>query len=100
MCNIANKKKLKTESIYFNSNSAKIASMLMKSKTSRFFHDHVLVKEPGSSIVTPWHQDQPYYCVKGEQSVSFWIPLDNIGFETSHIFVFLVRDRSHIPPSL
>jgi len=60
-----------------------IAAKLMKSNVSRFFHDHVLVKEPGSSIVTPWHQDQPYYCVDGMQNVSFWIPLDKINKKTS-----------------
>ena len=50
----------------------------MGSRTARFFHDHVLVKQPGGSTVTPWHQDQPYYCVEGRQSVSFWIPLDPV----------------------
>ena len=57
---------------------ASIAAQLMGSKTARIFHDHVLVKEPGSTVVTPWHHDQPYYIVDGEQSVSFWVPLDKI----------------------
>jgi ectoine hydroxylase-related dioxygenase (phytanoyl-CoA dioxygenase family) len=61
-----------------HSDAARIAAQLMQSKTARFFHDHVLVKQPGSSTVTPWHQDQPYYCVEGQQSVSFWIPLDPV----------------------
>jgi ectoine hydroxylase-related dioxygenase (phytanoyl-CoA dioxygenase family) len=61
-----------------HSPAAEIAARLMGSRTARFFHDHILVKEPGSSIVTPWHQDLPYYCVAGEQNVSFWIPLDPI----------------------
>ncbi|MEZ5776265.1 MAG: phytanoyl-CoA dioxygenase family protein [Hyphomicrobiaceae bacterium] len=60
-----------------------IAARLMGSATGRFFHDHVLVKEPGTSIVTPWHQDQPYYCHDGRQSVSFWIPLDPVPRETT-----------------
>lgn len=55
-----------------------VAAALMRSRGARFFHDHVLVKRPGGSTVTPWHQDQPYYCVRGEQSVSFWIPLDPV----------------------
>ncbi len=63
--------------------AGEIAAALMRSTTGRFFHDHVLVKEPGNSIVTPWHQDQPYYCVGGQQSVSFWIPLDPVPRETS-----------------
>jgi ectoine hydroxylase-related dioxygenase (phytanoyl-CoA dioxygenase family) len=57
---------------------AECAARLMVSKTARIFHDHILVKEPGNSVVTPWHQDQPYYLVTGLQSVSFWVPLDPI----------------------
>ena len=70
-------------SFVFESPAASIAAQLMASPVARFFHDHVLVKEPGTSIVTPWHQDSPYYCVGGEQSVSFWIPLDPVGRETT-----------------
>ena len=43
----------------------------------RLFHDHVLVKEPGTAKPTPWHQDVPYYFVDGP-SVSFWIPVDPV----------------------
>jgi ectoine hydroxylase-related dioxygenase (phytanoyl-CoA dioxygenase family) len=60
-----------------HSPAAAIAAQLMQSRTARFFHDHILVKESGNSTVTPWHHDQPYYCVRG-QSVSFWIPLDPV----------------------
>jgi ectoine hydroxylase-related dioxygenase (phytanoyl-CoA dioxygenase family) len=67
----------------FSSPAAAVAAALMRSGTGRFFHDHVLVKEPGTSIVTPWHQDQPYYCAQGQQSVSFWIPLDPVAKEIS-----------------
>jgi ectoine hydroxylase-related dioxygenase (phytanoyl-CoA dioxygenase family) len=62
--------------------AAALAATLMESHTARFFHDHVLVKEPGTSVSTPWHQDQPYYCVEGSQSVSFWIALDPVARET------------------
>ena len=67
----------------FESPAGAAAAKLMGSKTARFFHDHVLVKEPGTSVVTPWHQDLPYYCVEGQQSVSFWIPLDHVPRENS-----------------
>ena len=60
------------------SGAAQIAAALMQSQTARFFHDHILVKEPGNSIVTPWHQDLPYYCVSGDKSVSMWIALDPV----------------------
>lgn len=55
-----------------------VAARLMQSPIARFFHDHVLVKDAGNSTVTPWHHDQPYYCVRGLQSVSFWTPLDPV----------------------
>lgn len=62
----------------FESPAAELAARLMNSTQARFFHDHVLVKRPGNSTVTPWHQDQPYYCVEGNQTVSFWAPLDPV----------------------
>ena len=55
-----------------------LAAQLMGAREVRFFHDHVLVKEPGTSLVTPWHQDRPYYCARGPKTVSFWIPLDPV----------------------
>ena len=66
---------------------ASIAAQLMISKTARIFHDHVLVKEPGNTVVTPWHHDQPYYIVDGKQSVSFWVPLDKITRDRSIEYV-------------
>ena len=66
------------ERFVYESPAAALAASLMQSRSARFFHDHVLVKQPGGSTVTPWHQDLPYYCVDGEQSVSFWIPLDDV----------------------
>ena len=58
--------------------AAVIAAAVMQSKTAQFFHDHVLVKEPGTQKSTPWHQDMPYYFVDGRQTVSFWIPIDPV----------------------
>lgn len=65
----------------------KLAADLMGSKTARIFHDHILVKEPGNSVVTPWHQDQPYYFVTGAKSVSFWVPLDPVPRERTIEYV-------------
>lgn len=66
---------------------AQIAAALMGSRTARIFHDHVLVKEPGTSIATPWHQDAPYYLVEATQSVSFWVPLDPVPLDRTIEFV-------------
>ncbi|MEK0162422.1 phytanoyl-CoA dioxygenase family protein [Phaeobacter sp. JH20_36] len=57
---------------------AEVAADLMQSKRVQMFHDHVLVKEPGTSMATPWHQDGPYYFVEGQQTISFWSPLDPV----------------------
>ncbi|MEL7183591.1 MAG: phytanoyl-CoA dioxygenase family protein, partial [Pseudomonadota bacterium] len=54
------------------------AGALMGSDRVQMFHDHVLVKEPGTTRPTPWHQDGPYYFVSGRQTVSFWVPLDPV----------------------
>ena len=60
----------------YESPCAALAAELMGSEEVRIFHEHVLVKEPGTDKPTPWHHDQPYYCVNGNKVCSFWIPLD------------------------
>lgn len=60
------------------SNAAQLAAQIMGSSSAQFFHDHVLVKEANTQKETPWHQDAPYYFVDGEQTVSFWMPLDPV----------------------
>ncbi len=64
--------------VAFESPLADLAGQLMGSDTVRFFHEHVLVKEPGATERTPWHHDQPYYCIDGDQNVSTWIALDPV----------------------
>ncbi len=66
------------ERIVRESPAAEIAATIMRSKRAQFFHDHVLVKAPGTPTPTPWHQDGPYYFVEGAQTVSFWMPLDPV----------------------
>ena len=61
-----------------NSPAGEVAADLMQSDRVQVFHDHVLVKEPGTSKPTPWHQDAPYYFVEGQQTVSFWSPVDPV----------------------
>jgi len=62
----------------FETPLALLAQKLMQSNTVRLYHDHLLVKEPGTRQRTPWHQDQPYYNVEGSQNVSLWIPVDAV----------------------
>lgn len=71
----------------FNSPAAEIGAELMGSKTVQLFHEHVLVKEADTGVPTPWHQDAPYYCVDGPQTLSLWLPLDEVPRETTLEFV-------------
>ena len=64
-----------------------LAAELMGSTVTRFFHEHTLVKEPGTDEITPWHHDDPYYCVDGMQNVSLWVPLDPVPIEAGLEFV-------------
>ncbi len=66
------------ESFIRRSPAAAIAAELMGSSTVRLFHDHVLVKEPGTRQRTRWHQDLPYYNIEGSQHVSMWLPVDPV----------------------
>ena len=68
--------------IMAHSPAPQAAAALMQSEQVQFFHDHILVKEPGTAKPTPWHQDAPYYFVDGRQTISFWIPIDPVGQAT------------------
>ena len=69
------------------SGAAAIAGRLMGAGTVRLYHDHVLVKEPGTRQRTPWHQDQPYYNIDGRQNASMWFPVDPVSYESTLQFV-------------
>lgn len=72
------------------------AQRLMRSPSVRLYHDHVLVKEPGTRQRTPWHQDQPYYNIEGRQNISMWIPVDPVPRASTLEFVA----GSHMGPWL
>lgn len=76
------------------SSAGRIAGELMGARTVRLYHDHVLVKEPGTRQRTPWHQDQPYYNVAGRQNISMWCPVDPVARESTLEFV----KASHLGP--
>ena len=67
----------------FETALAEAAGRLMRSRTARLYHDHMLTKEPGTRTRTPWHQDQPYYNISGAQNCSFWIPVDPVSREST-----------------
>jgi hypothetical protein len=62
-----------------------IAARLLGARKVNLFYDQLFVKEPGTESPTPWHQDQPYWAVDGEQVMSFWIALDPVTRESGAV---------------
>jgi hypothetical protein len=60
--------------LVFSRRLAEIATELLGTKGVRLYHDQALYKEPGGGI-TPWHVDEYYWPLSGEQTVTAWIPL-------------------------
>jgi ectoine hydroxylase-related dioxygenase (phytanoyl-CoA dioxygenase family) len=82
------------EAFVRTSGAAAVAGELMGASRVRLFHDHVLVKEPGTRQQTPWHQDLPYYNVDGRLNLSMWIPVDPVPRSSTLEFVA----GSHLGP--
>src|ERR1700754_602684 len=59
---------------------AKIAADLMGVENVRIYHDQALFKEPGGGP-TPWHQDQYYWPIDTNNTVTMWMPLVDIDVE-------------------
>jgi ectoine hydroxylase-related dioxygenase (phytanoyl-CoA dioxygenase family) len=55
----------------------KIAADLMGVKGVRIYHDQALFKEPGGGF-TPWHQDQYYWPLDTDRTVTMWMPLIDV----------------------
>ncbi len=70
-----------------NSPCAEIAGKLMGSKGVHFFFDAVFVRTPGAQFRTPWHQDEPYWSVKGFDTCSIWMPLELVEKKSALEFV-------------
>lgn len=56
---------------------AKIAADLLGVDHVRIYHDQALYKEPGGGF-TPWHQDQYYWPLGTDNTVTMWMPLMDI----------------------
>lgn len=85
---------------------AKIAAELMGVDGVRIYHDQALFKEPGGGH-TPWHQDQIYWPLDTDKTITMWMPLvpipEEVGSMTfasaSHHFGYInklvISDESH-----
>ncbi|MFL5911952.1 MAG: phytanoyl-CoA dioxygenase family protein [Gaiellaceae bacterium] len=50
-----------------------------------FFYDQIFAKEPHALKSTPWHQDYPYFPLKGEQILRIWVPFDRVTSESGAV---------------
>ena len=61
----------------FSRRFAQIAAQLSMSRGVRLYHDQALYKE-GFGGITPWHQDQFYWPLDTNQSLTMWMPLVDV----------------------
>ena len=66
------------ERVLVHSPAGRIAARMMASHTARVFYDSMFYRTSGTRARTPWHQDQPYWCVEGQAVCSLWLPLDPV----------------------
>jgi ectoine hydroxylase-related dioxygenase (phytanoyl-CoA dioxygenase family) len=59
---------------------AQVAADLMGVERVRIYHDQALFKEAGGGH-TPWHQDQYYWPIDTDNTVTMWMPLVDISIE-------------------
>ncbi len=71
---------------------ARIAAELMGCDGVRIYHDQALFKEPGGGL-TPWHQDQYYWPVDTNKTVTMWMPLVDL---TDDMGILTFASRSHV----
>ena len=60
-----------------------VARKLMHADRLAFFYDQLFVKEAGTTDITHWHHDLPYWPVRGQDIVSIWLALTPVSLESS-----------------
>lgn len=56
---------------------ARLAAALLGVDRVRLYHDQALCKEPGGGH-TPWHQDQHYWPIDTDKTITMWMPLVDV----------------------
>lgn len=62
-----------------------IAQNFFGSKKINLLYDQLFVKESRMNQRTRWHNDQPYWPVRGQQILSIWIALDSTTAENGRV---------------
>lgn len=75
---------------------ARVAAELLQVGGVRLYHDQALFKEAGGGK-TPWHQDQIYWPIEGNVTITMWMPLVDVGYESgSMTFASGTHRRGHL----
>ena len=64
-----------------DSNAAEIAAQFLKSQKVNLLYDQVFAKETANPA-TPWHNDLPYWPVRGGPVLTVWLALDPVKYES------------------
>jgi ectoine hydroxylase-related dioxygenase (phytanoyl-CoA dioxygenase family) len=70
---------------------AGVAARLLGVERVRLYHDQALIKEPGGGP-TPWHQDQFYWPLETDKTITMWMPLVDA---TPEMGTMVFADGSH-----
>ncbi len=68
------------QSFVFGRRFAGVAAALLGVDGIRLYHDQALIKEAGGGA-TPWHQDQRYWPLDTDQTITMWMPLVDVPVE-------------------
>lgn len=71
--------------ICLNSELPRLAQSFFGSRKINLLYDQLFVKEASMGQRTRWHNDQPYWPVRGRQVLSFWIALDKTTAENGRL---------------
>jgi ectoine hydroxylase-related dioxygenase (phytanoyl-CoA dioxygenase family) len=66
----------------FESAAAAAVAQLMGSQKINIVFDQFLIKEPGTTDPTVWHQDLTYWPLRGDQVCTLWLALDDVTAES------------------
>jgi ectoine hydroxylase-related dioxygenase (phytanoyl-CoA dioxygenase family) len=64
---------------------AEVAATLLGVDGVRLYHDQALCKEPGGGH-TPWHQDQVYWPLDTDRTITMWMPLVDVRADMGMVF--------------
>jgi ectoine hydroxylase-related dioxygenase (phytanoyl-CoA dioxygenase family) len=65
--------------------AASIARQMLGATRLNLLYDQLFVKEAGADHRTRWHNDQPYWPVRGRDVVSIWVALDHVDADNGRL---------------